>query len=82
MTTAAPPVSGSTSGAPMIAAGSGVPGANSFTEAQATHMIEAAGYSHVTGLAKDKDGIWRGTGTKGSAQATVGVDYKGNVVTR
>ena len=37
-------------------------GANSFTEAQAKSRIEGAGYSNISGLAKDKDGIWRGQG--------------------
>jgi hypothetical protein len=35
-------------------------GANSFTEGQAKSRIEAAGFSDVSGLMKDKDGIWRG----------------------
>lgn len=34
-------------------------GANSFTEDQAKSRIEAKGFSNVTGLAKDDDGIWR-----------------------
>src|SRR5580693_6753562 len=40
-------------------------GANSFTEAQAKSRIEKAGYSNVSGLSKDKDGIWKGTASKG-----------------
>jgi len=39
-------------------------GANSFTEAQAKSRIEAAGYSNVSGLTKDKDGIWRGKASR------------------
>ena len=35
-------------------------GANSFTEAQAKSRIEKAGYTNVSGLSKDKDGIWKG----------------------
>ncbi len=65
--------------APQTATG-GVPGANSFTEAQAQARIEAAGYTNVMGLAKDKDGIWRGTATKDGTPAQVGLDYQGNVV--
>ena len=67
-------------------------GANSFTEAQAKSRIEAAGYSNVSGLSKDKDGIWRGKASKASATAgstTLGsttvdvtLDYQGNVVAR
>jgi hypothetical protein len=67
-------------------------GANSFTEAQAKSRIEAAGYSNVSGLSKDKDGIWRGKASKASAtggSTTLGstvvdvtLDYQGNVVSR
>src|ERR1700726_1203553 len=55
-------------------------GANSFTETQAKSRIEGAGYSNVSGLAKDKDGIWRGKASKGSATVNVALDYQGNVV--
>jgi len=54
-------------------------GANSFTEGQARSRIEAHGYSDVSGLSKDETGIWRGQARKGSQQAQVWVDYKGNV---
>ncbi|MFC7397654.1 PepSY domain-containing protein [Chelatococcus sp. GCM10030263] len=61
---------------------SGAPaaGANSFTEAQAKSRIEAAGYSQVSALAKDKDGIWRGKASKAGASHEVSLDYQGNVV--
>ena len=59
----------------------GLPGANSFTEGQARSRLEADGFSNVTDLAKDKDGIWRGKAMKGATQVAVGVDYKGNIVT-
>ena len=58
-------------------------GANSFTEAQAKSRIEAAGYSNVSGLIKDKDGIWRGKASRGSTTVVdVTLDYQGNVVSR
>ncbi|HJU17328.1 MAG TPA: hypothetical protein VJ770_12790 [Stellaceae bacterium] len=57
-------------------------GANSFTQAQAKSRIEAAGYSNVSGLTKDKDGIWRGTASKGGTTVNVALDYQGNVVAR
>jgi opacity protein-like surface antigen len=57
-------------------------GANSFTEGQAKSRIEAAGYSNISGLTKDKDGIWRGRASRGGATFDVGLDYQGNVVTR
>ena len=58
---------------------SAVPGANSFTMAQAKSQIEAKGYTQVAGLKKDQDGVWRGTAMKNGASAPVSVDYQGNV---
>ncbi|WP_214477220.1 DUF4142 domain-containing protein [Mesorhizobium sp. dw_380] len=57
-----------------------VPGANSFSEAQAKSRIEDAGYSNVSKLIKDKQGIWRGRATKAGENLDVGLDYQGNVV--
>jgi len=57
-------------------------GANSFTEGQAKSRLEAAGYTNVTGLAKDKDGVWRGKASKGGKTQDVGLDYQGNVVAK
>jgi hypothetical protein len=54
-------------------------GANSFTEGEARSRIEANGYSNVSGLTKDDNGVWRGKAQKGSQQAQVWLDYKGNV---
>lgn len=57
-----------------------LPGANSFTEGQAKSRLEANGYSNVTGLKKDKDGVWKGTATNAGAKVDVSVDYRGNIV--
>ncbi|TVV71146.1 hypothetical protein [Sphingomonas solaris] len=57
-------------------------GANSFTQAQAQGRIAKAGYANVSALAKDKDGVWRGTATKAGRTVSVGLDFKGNVTTR
>ncbi|UDL93667.1 MULTISPECIES: PepSY domain-containing protein [Lichenihabitans] len=54
-------------------------GANSFTEGQAQGRIEKEGFTKVTALKKDNDGVWRGQGMKGSASVGVWLDYKGNV---
>lgn len=54
-------------------------GANSFTEGQARTRIESAGFTGVTGLHKDGDGIWRGKAMRDSKSMDVGFDYKGNV---
>src|SRR6188472_487056 len=56
-----------------------VAGRNSFTEGQAKSKIEEAGYTNVTGLQKDDNGVWRGKASKGSASAEVSVDFQGNV---
>lgn len=57
-------------------------GANSFTEGQAKSRIEAAGFSNVSDLTKDKDGIWRATASKGGTTSHVALDFQGNVVTK
>ena len=54
-------------------------GANSFTEGQAKSRLEGAGFSDVTGLAKDDDGVWRAKAKKDGKAVDVGVDYKGNI---
>jgi hypothetical protein len=55
-------------------------GSNSFTMAQAQSRIAAAGYTDVTGLAKDDKGVWRGTATKNGTSVPVSLDYQGNVL--
>ena len=57
-----------------------VEGANSFTEAQAKSRIQDAGFSNVSALTKDDQGIWRGTAEKDGKQVAVALDFKGNVV--
>lgn len=55
-------------------------GANSFTESQARSRLSDAGFRDITGLAKDKDGVWRGKATKGGANHDVSLDYQGNIL--
>ncbi|WP_210358347.1 MULTISPECIES: hypothetical protein [Sphingomonas] len=57
-------------------------GRNSFTEAQARGRLEKAGFSGVSALTKDRNGVWQGTAIKNGAKATVMLDYKGNITTR
>jgi putative membrane protein len=57
-----------------------VPGANSFTEDQAKGRIQDAGFSDISKLAKDDQGIWRGQATKGGKTTAVALDYQGNIV--
>jgi hypothetical protein len=56
-----------------------VAGANSFTEGQAKSRIEEAGYSAVSDLKKDDNGVWRGKATKGGTTTSVSIDFQGNV---
>lgn len=56
-----------------------MPGANSFTQAQAEKRIADAGFGKVTSLAKDDQGIWRGKAEKDGKPVDVGLDYRGNV---
>jgi putative membrane protein len=71
--TATPPAASGTQSPPL-------PGANSFTEGQARSRIESAGFTNVTGLRKDDQGIWRGQAEKDGKSVKVSLDYKGNVV--
>lgn len=59
--------------------GAPVAGKNSFTEAQAKERIEGAGYSDVTGLKLDDQGVWRATAKKDGKDANVSLDFQGNV---
>lgn len=63
-----------------VDAGAPLAGANSFTENQAKDRIIAFGLSAPSGLAKDDQGIWRGSALKDGATVKVAVDFKGNVV--
>jgi hypothetical protein len=56
-----------------------VAGRNSFTEGQAKSKIEEAGYTKVSDLKKDNNGVWRGKASKGGSSTSVSVDFEGNV---
>jgi hypothetical protein len=56
-----------------------VAGRNSFTEGQAKSKIEQAGYTKVSDLKKDDNGVWRGKASKGGSSVSVSVDFEGNV---
>lgn len=61
------------------ATGAPAPGANSFTEAQARARMESAGYSGITDLRQDDQGIWRGMAVKDGKPAAVALDFRGAV---
>ena len=56
-------------------------GRNSFTESQARGRIGKDGYTDVSKLTKNANGVWQGTAIKGGAKVNVALDYKGNVTT-
>lgn len=56
-------------------------GANSFTRQQAREHIAKSGFSHVSMLAKDDHGVWRGTAQHDGHTVHVALDFKGNVST-
>ena len=56
-----------------------VKGRNSFTMGEARRRLEKGGFTQVTGLKKDADGIWRGKAMKNGASVDVYCDYQGNV---
>lgn len=55
------------------------PGANSFTRGQARSRLQRSGYTQVSGLHKDSQGVWRGKAMKDGQPASVSLDYQGNV---
>jgi hypothetical protein len=58
-----------------------VAGRNSFTEGQAKSKIEKAGFTNVSALKKDDNGVWRGKASKAGSSTDVSVDFQGNVNT-
>lgn len=63
----------------------GVPlakGKSSFTAGQAKARFQKAGYSHVSNLMRDNDGLWRARVQRHGKWVNAALDYKGNVSTR
>jgi hypothetical protein len=54
-------------------------GHNSFTRSQAITQINQAGYDHVTGLWKSKEGLWHAHAHRDGSSVNVTLDYKGDV---
>lgn len=57
-------------------------GANSFTRGQAKGHIEKAGYTNVSELKKNKDGLWQGRAMKDGKKVSVSLDFQGNVASK
>jgi hypothetical protein len=58
------------------------PGRNSFTESQAQGRIAKAGYTGVSKLTKDANGVWQGKAMKDGKAVSVSLDYKGDLAVR
>lgn len=56
-----------------------VAGANSFTEGEAKSRIESRGFTNVTALKKDDQGIWRAKAQRQGKTVDVALDFQGNV---
>jgi hypothetical protein len=56
-----------------------VPGSSSFTMVEARRRIEAGGFAQVSGLQKDRTGIWRGKAMRNGSPVSVYCDFQGNV---
>ena len=61
-------------------AGAPLKGTNGLTEGDAKDRALAAGYSAISSLVKDGDGVWRGSAMRDGKSTKIAVDYKGNVV--
>ena len=57
-------------------------GKNSFTIKQAASRLRKAGYTHVSNLAQDQDGLWQARAMHHGKWVNAAVDYKGNVAAR
>jgi hypothetical protein len=57
-------------------------GASSLNDGQVKRLIEESGFSHVSELRKDENGIWRGKAMKDGKSINVGLDLQGNVIVR
>src|SRR6185295_7560873 len=56
-----------------------VAGANSVTEGEAKTRLESQGFTNVSGLKKDDQGIWRGKAQRDGKPVDVALDFQGNV---
>ncbi len=55
-------------------------GHNSFTKSQALSRMQKAGYTQVTGLTLDADGLWQASAMRAGQPVKIALDYKGDVV--
>ncbi|MBV8189111.1 MAG: hypothetical protein JOY64_28560 [Alphaproteobacteria bacterium] len=55
-------------------------GIGGISEGEAKDRALAAGYSAISSLVKDGDGVWRGSAMKDGKTTKIAIDDKGNVV--
>jgi hypothetical protein len=55
---------------------------NAQGSGNARTKIEADGYKNVQGRQRNRDGSWSGKALRGGAMVDVGVDARGNVITK
>lgn len=55
---------------------------NLFTENQARAHLLHLGYTNVSGLTKDENGVWHGSAIKDGNTRTVAVDVKGTATAK
>jgi hypothetical protein len=56
-----------------------VAGANSLSEGEAKSRIESQGFTNLTALKKDDQGIWRGKAQRQGKPVDVALDFQGHV---
>jgi putative membrane protein len=56
-------------------------GSNSFTMSEARARLQADGFSNVSDLTEDDNGVWHGKAQKNGSTTGVWLDYKGDVGT-
>jgi putative membrane protein len=80
--TTSPPADAPMATAPSTDPNAPLPGANSFTEKSGQRAHGKAGFSQVSQLKKDDQGIWRATARRGDEPTNVALDFRGNVVAK
>ncbi|WP_369062008.1 hypothetical protein ABOZ73_07490 [Caulobacter sp. 73W] len=58
------------------------PGANSYTADQARAALEKAGYTDISVLNQNENGLWQAAAVKDGKSVNVSIDYKGAVTAR
>ena len=57
-------------------------GDSTYSESQARGVIERGGFTSVSNLRKDDQGIWRAAASRAGTPVTIALDYRGNLVAK